>query len=427
MTWARRFRVREYVKGSLWVLPLVGAAVGALLAEALAGAEASGRWDYSATTATTFLSTIVGAMAALTGFVITVTVLVVQTAIGTFSARYLRLWYRDRMLKATLALLVGTLTFSFGLLRRIEEESVPSVGVTLAGSLVVLSLLLFLLFLDRFLHRLRPVAVAALAAEAGKQAIDEAVSTVAAPEVYLEPSGTGSQTLVVRAERAGSIQAIDVRSLVRWARQHDSEVVLRHPVGDFVSKGATLIQVYGSGAETHGDERALRALIVIGDERTTEQDPAFAVRVMVDVAIRALSPAVNDPTTAVQVIDYLGETLRQIGTAGVAVTTQVNPAPGGAGVVIRHRRWDDFLALGVTEIREYGARSIQVVRRLRAMLEELHDSVPPECHSAVEQELARLDATVAAHWSDSIDLDLARAAGPQGIGGPSSSGRGPAE
>ena len=128
MTWARRFRVREYVKGSLWVLPLVGAAVGALLAEALAGAEASGRWDYSATTATTFLSTIVGAMAALTGFVITVTVLVVQTAIGTFSARYLRLWYRDRMLKATLALLVGTLTFSFGLLRRIEERVRPERG-----------------------------------------------------------------------------------------------------------------------------------------------------------------------------------------------------------------------------------------------------------------------------------------------------------
>ena len=81
----------------------MGAALGALLAEALAGVEASARWDYSASTATTFLSTIVGAMAALTGFVITVTVLVVQTAIGTFSARYLRLWYRDRMLKATLA------------------------------------------------------------------------------------------------------------------------------------------------------------------------------------------------------------------------------------------------------------------------------------------------------------------------------------
>ena len=149
------------------------------------------------------------------------------------------------------------------------------------------------------------------------------------------------------------------------------------------------------------------------------RDPAFAVRIMVDVAIRALSPAVNDPTTAVQVIDYLGETLRQIGTARVAITTQAARAPGGAGVVIRHRRWDDFLALGVTEIREYGATSIQVVRRLRAMLEELRDSVPPECHAAVERELSRLDATVAAHWSGSVDLDLAGAAGPQGIGSPS--------
>src|SRR5262245_34966379 len=115
MTWATRFRIREYVKGSLWVLPLVGAVLGGLLAELLARAGEAGPWNYSASTASTFLSAVVGATAALTGFVITVTVLVVQMAIGTFSARYMRLWFRDRMLKTTLALLIGTLTFSFGL------------------------------------------------------------------------------------------------------------------------------------------------------------------------------------------------------------------------------------------------------------------------------------------------------------------------
>ena len=201
----------------------------------------------------------------------------------------------------------------------------------------------------------------------------------------------GEPTLVVRSSRAGSIQALDVDGLVRWARKHESEVVLRQAVGDFVSHGATLIHVYGPAT----DARGLEGSIAIGAERTTEQDPAFALRIMVDVAIRALSPAVNDPTTAVQVIDYLGETLRQVGTAGFAVTTQVTRAPGGAGVVIRHRHWEDFLALGVTEIREYGSPSIQVMRRLRAMLEDLDEAVPPECRGAVASELARLDATVA--------------------------------
>ena len=118
-------------------------------------------WQYSPSTASAVLTAIVGATAALTGFVVTVTVLVVQMATGTFSARIMRLWFRDRILKVTLAVLVGTLTFSFSILQRIEDDSVPDLGVTLSGFLISISLLVFILFFDRFIRRLRPVAVAA--------------------------------------------------------------------------------------------------------------------------------------------------------------------------------------------------------------------------------------------------------------------------
>jgi len=155
-----------------------------------------------------------------TGFVVTVTVLVVQMATGTFSARYMRLWYRDRMLKALLALLIGTLTFSFALLRRIEERSVPNLGVTVAGFLVFISLLMFAVFLDRYLHRLRPVAVAALVADAGRRTFKETVRTAAmegAPDFVLEPYRTTDEpTVVVRTDEPGSIQAIDGEDLVSW-------------------------------------------------------------------------------------------------------------------------------------------------------------------------------------------------------------------
>ena len=97
-------------------------------------------------TTSTVLSAIIGAMAALTGFVVTVAVLVVQMVIGTFSARYMRLWYRDPVLQATLALLAGTLAFSFSLLRRVETNFVPDIGITVAGVLVAAGLVLFLLF-----------------------------------------------------------------------------------------------------------------------------------------------------------------------------------------------------------------------------------------------------------------------------------------
>ena len=110
-------------------------------------------------------------------------------------------------------------------------------------------------------------------------------------------------------------------------------------------------------------------MVVLGPERTVEQDPAFAIRIMVDIADKALSAAINDPTTAVQVINYLGEALRMIGTADVSASRFTGGTAGRRGLVIPVRSWEDYLALATTEIREYGGSSIQVMRRLRAIWE----------------------------------------------------------
>ena len=141
-------------------------------------------------------------------------------------------------------------------------------------------------------------------------------------------------------------------------------------------------------------------------------------RIMVDVAIRALSPAVNDPTTAVQVLDHLEDLLRLVGQTDLSDRAQPL-ADMDSGLVIPIRRWSDYLTLSVTEIREYGDTSIQVVRRLRAMLEELAEAVLPERREDMLRELRRLDDAVAATWSATVDLDLAGLADRQGIGGPS--------
>jgi uncharacterized membrane protein len=152
--WSTVFRVRRSLRESLWALPLLGALAGVVFGTLTVQIDASlslpSDWRYSPSTASSVLAAIVGATAALTGFVVTVTVLVVQMATGMFSARYMRLFYRDRMQKAVLAVLVGTLTFSFSLLRRVESDFVPNLGVTLAGVFVVIGLLLFVFFLDRF-------------------------------------------------------------------------------------------------------------------------------------------------------------------------------------------------------------------------------------------------------------------------------------
>ena len=421
--WALDFKTRQYLKGSLWFLPLLGGIAGAVLGllepVLTRGITVPLALEYSASTASSLLSAIVGATAALTGFVVTVSVLVVQMATNNLSARYMRLWYRDKVLQVLLAMLVGTFTFSFTLLAGVEENSVPHVGVSVTGVLMAADMFLFLFFLDRFVHRLRPVAVAAIAAAAGRSAFDAAVRVTRgpdAPEVVRGPLDFPDEpTMVVRTRGAGSIQAIDATRLVRFAQERRCTLVLNHAAGDFVPAGAPVIRVYGGEPDDERDENRLRQMVVLGVERTIEQDPAFAVRIMVDIAVKALSPAVNDPTTAVQVINHLGDLLHRIG----ATDFRAEPArsAGTGRVLVAVRGWEEYLALGVTEIRAYGASSVQVARRLRAMLEELHGAVLPEYRASVEDELARLDAAVALALSSSPDFDRARMADRQGLGG----------
>jgi uncharacterized membrane protein len=335
----------------------------------------------------------------------------------------MRIFYRDGLLKAVLAVLVGTLTFSYALLRRVEQNSVPSFGVTLAGFLLSAGVLLFLVFLNRSIHRLRPVAVAALVAKAGRRSFDAMIREAKGPDAptHLPAAyvGDAPPTLVVATLRAGAVQAMDARGLARFARAHDCLIVVRPAVGDFVPEGAALLEVYGGEGMDPSAERRLRSMVVLGVERTIEQDPAFAIRVMVDIAIRALSPAVNDPTTAVQVLDHLGDMLRLLGTVSLPPAI-VHVDPPVPGVIVRTRRWEDVVELAFTEIRQYGGTSVQVVRRLRAILEDLRERAQPEHRAAIEDELARLDATIEEHWAGSVDLDRARTADGQGIGGPSS-------
>ncbi len=427
MTWRRRFRLRQRLKSSLWVIPLAGAVLGALLS--LAAVEIEDQFgfpeqlDYSSSAGLSILTTIVGATVGLFGFVVTVTVLVVQMSTGTFSARYMRLWYRDRTLKAVLAALLCTLTLSFTLLRHIGE-SVPNLGIMLAGFSLGTGLVLFLVFLDRVMHRLRPVAVASLVARAGRQALRDAVAFVSPPrgdetDRDLAALQAHAPALTLRTRRPGAIQAFDGQGLVRWAIRHDAVIVWRRAAGDFVSEGSGILDVYCDPAPPRIAEHRLRGMVALGTERTIEQDPAFALRNLVDNAERALSPAVNDPTTAVQVLDHLEDTLAVIGTTPGAVGRwEYRDEDGQLRRVAPAHRWDDFLALGVTEIRQYGAESIQVVRRLRAMLEALRETVLPEYAAPVDAELARLAETVEAAFGRTPDAAEARLGDRQGIGGP---------
>jgi uncharacterized membrane protein len=280
----------------------------------------------------------------------------------------------------------------------------------------VLGVVLFLLFFDRFVHRLRPVAVAALAGQLAQRILTTVTRHV--PDTTSAQVAAGDPVLMVCSGRDGSIQAIDIHGLVRWASKHNHLLAMRPAIGDFVTNGQQLIAVFGDADLPAHASRRLRGMVALGVERTFEQDPAFALRIMVDIAVKALSAAINDPTTAVQALNHIGNLLRLLGSTPLPGSFMFRDSGGTPRLLMPGRTWNDYLTLAVTEIREYGAASIQVNRRLRALLEDLRASVRPEYLAAVDAEIVKLNATVASGFAGSVDQAAAQARDPQGIGGP---------
>lgn len=419
MSWAARFQLRQHLRQSLWAVPLVGTVAGAALATVDLALEDAftlpSGWTYSASAAGSLLSAVAGAMIGLLGLVVTIGVLVVQMATGTLSPRFMRLWYRDRLQKVVLASFTATFAFAFVLLREIGSGTVPNLGVTLAGLAVIVDLILLLLYLDRFVHALRPVAVAAAMASAGLAVVEEMAQSTShhAPDAWV----TDDADLQVRSRAAGAIQAIAVSKMMHYARAHDLVCVLPYAVGDFVNQGDVLFEVNGRAPQDSA--RRLQGMVALGHERTIEQDPAFAVRIIVDIAIRALSPAVNDPTTATQMINHLGTLLAALGSHDLSQRGLLVDSSGAPRIALPTRSWISYLELGVSEIRQYGAGSAQTSRRLRSMLRDLEATVLPVNSAAVVHQINLLDAAVVRATRAGDDRDLRLAEDRQGLGGAS--------
>ena len=185
-------------------------------------------------------------------------------------------------------------------------------------------------------------------------------------------------------------------------------------VGDTVAENTLLLQVHG--AKEALAEEDLRRAIHLEFERTSEQDPKYPIRLLVDIAIRALSPAINDPTTAVQAIDQIDDLLRRLGRrdldAGYARDSQ-----GVLRLVFPMPTWEDYLTLAFDEIRQYGADLVQVMRRLRAALMDLADLVVADARiETVRRYLKHLDAGIGRSSLDVDDQEKARDEDRQGLG-----------
>ena len=147
-----------------------------------------------------------------------------------------------------------------------------------------------------------------------------------------------------------------------------------------------------------------------------DQDPTFAFRIVVDVALKALSPAINDPTTAVLAIDQLHRMLRIVGKRHLRADELLDKS-GQLRLIFRTPNWDDFVYLAFSEIRNCGSNNLQIVRRMRAMIENLVQTLPPNRREALFRQLSLLDREIERIFTYPEELALARVADAQGLGG----------
>ena len=210
------------------------------------------------------------------------------------------------------------------------------------------------------------------------------------------------------------VLAVDLESLVAEARRCDGIIEIVPQVGDFVATDEPLFQLHGGAAGF--DDAVPCEAVATGTERTLEQDPVFAFRILLDVGLKALSPAINDPTIAVLAFDQIHRLLGVLGKRRLD-DEWIREQDGRVRVIYRTPRWEDFVHVTCNEIRACRAINIQIARRLRAIPENLIRVLPAQRHPALVEQLDLLDRTVPGRYLLPEDLALARIPDPQELGG----------
>jgi uncharacterized membrane protein len=417
MTWLLRYRVRHYFRNSLWIWPVLSMAAALLAVQLLHRIEEAMGWESTiqAGTAQAVLGTLASSMFTFIVFVSSALLVAVQLASSQLTPRIIAIVFRDPITRASLSVFVFTFTFTLAVLVQITT-AVPVLLAHLAAYSCLASLGVFLFLIDHVGKSLRPSGALWIVAYLGRKVIARVYPKRlgGSQEVkHTSPASLDSvATRTILSQRDGVILAFDLPGLLSLARRADCVVELVPQVGDFIAMSDPLFRIRG-GASLSDDD--LWQSVAVGQERTLEHDPAFVFRILVDIANKGLSPAINDPTTAVLALDQIHHLLRDVGQRHLE-EEQVRDGGGRLRLVYRTPDWEDFVKLAVTEIRLFGASSIQVARRLRAMLENLIQTLPEGRTALLRQELELLHRSAERFFTEPEDRALADSSDPQGVG-----------
>lgn len=422
MYWKQSYYLKDQFKSSLWLVPLIAIPFALVATRILGRVDTWLGWrflDFGTSGAESMLDTIITATLSFVVFTFGSLLVALQVASGQLTPRIIAtILVRNNVVRYTTGLFIFTLLFAVSARNRIQGETFQLV-IFAAACLGVLCFAAFLFLIDYAARLLRPISIVGLVGKAGIAVIDSVY-----PDENLGRTQSNSHNFKLgkaarTIEHRGAseiVLAANINELVAVAEGSGGVIEFVPQVGDFIATDEPLFNLYGGAASL--DEGKLKSIVAFGPERTLEQDPTFAFRIIVDIALKALSPAINDPTTAVIAIDQLHRLLRKAGNKSLR-TDEILDKTGRLVVIFRTPNWQDFVNLAFTEIRQCGAQNMQIVRRLRAMIENLVQTLPGNRHPALRKQLQLLDRAVKEYFRYPEDLALARVGDVQGLGGAS--------
>jgi uncharacterized membrane protein len=370
-----REALREYASGSLWVLPtlagLFAMIAGSIVAQIDLGPDSPIAFQGTADDARGLLIAITGTVVTVIALVLGLTVVALQLSSTQFSPRLLRNFLRDRPNQIVLSLFVATFTYSaaglftVGVSSGARVEEFPRLAVTGAMLLLFVSLAAVVFFADHLAHSIQIDAITGRVER-------EALGVIGKdwPGQVETASRQPDWAVPVVSTHSGYIQKVHLEQIVPLAARRGVTVRIRRRIGEHVVAGTTLLWVWRPNRDDpppnpQDFRRVVDGAIRIGFERTLEQDIGFSIRQLVDVACKALSPAINDPYTAMQAVDHLSVIFSTLGPRPLG---DVVLRDGDGVVILPGRRFDELLSLACGLIRRYGSREPTVLLALLRLL-----------------------------------------------------------
>ena len=333
------------------------------------------------------LSSIAGSMITVAGVTFSITIVALSLASSQYTPRILRNFMRDRANQTVLGVFVGIFTYCLIVLRTIrggdENLFVPSLAVLVGVILAVVGIGFLIFFIHHISASIQASNIIASAAEETIKTIDKLFPQELGEEGGDEDERVETKVVlavarrrVVRSLKTGYVQSLDEAALVRLASAHETTLRMEIGVGDFVVEGSPLVSVY---LDTEADEQFINKLNLIyqiSRYRTVEQDAAFGIRQIVDIALKALSPGINDTTTAVTCVDYLSAI-----NARLANRRFVSPLrfdKEALRVVAKGPTFESLLAESFDQIRRSAEGNVAVIVRLLQALETIAERTTDE-------------------------------------------------